>query len=289
MRIHPECVPCLLARVRFESELAAPERAMDALLAAAAEIGASCPNDVSAQVATRAHRAAYEALGTRDPSEEQKRLSNQVALRLLPRARDMYCKSAPGERLRVATLLSIVGNVLDFGIAGGLDEPGKLEDAFEDLVAQGLGRDDTDDLSGMLGPGVRVAYLADNCGEVVFDQLLIGELKGRGCIVDLVVKGDPILTDATRDDVEELGLDRIVDRVLDTGPMAVGVDLDTVPDGTRRAIQEADLVISKGMANLESLSDTDIRPIAYLLRTKCDPVAGTVGEAKDINVAILYS
>ncbi len=289
MRIHPECVPCLLARVRFESELSAPERAVDALLAAAAEIGNSCPNDVSAQVATRAHRAAYEALGTRDPYKEQKRLSNHVALKLLPRARDIYRKSAREERLRVATLLSIVGNVLDFGIAGGLDDPGKLEDAFEDLVAQGLGRDDTDDLGGMLGPGVRVAYLTDNCGEVVFDQLLIGELKGRGCVVDLVVKGDPILTDATREDVKELGMDRLVDRVLDTGPLAVGVDLDTVPDETRRAIQEADLVISKGMANLESLSDTDIRPIAYLLRTKCDPVAGTVGEAKDINVAKLYS
>ena len=57
---------------------------------------------------------------------------------------------------------------------------------------------------------------------------------------------------------------------------------------TREAIEGADLVISKGMANLESLSDSDIRPIAYLLRTKCDPVAGTVGEAKDINCAKLF-
>jgi len=87
VRIHPECVPCLLARVRHESELCAPDRAMDALLAAAAEMGKACPNDVSAEVATRVHAAAYKALGTRDPYAEQKRTSNEVALKLLPQAR----------------------------------------------------------------------------------------------------------------------------------------------------------------------------------------------------------
>ncbi len=289
MQIHPECVPCLLARVRFEAEISAPEKAMDALLAAAAEIGNSCPNDVSAEVATRVHRAAYEALGTDDPYAEQKRLSNEVALRLLPRARELYRICAPEDRLRTATLLSIVGNVLDFGIEGGLADPGKMEDVFGDLVAQGLGRDDTDRMTDLLVPGARVAYLTDNCGEIVFDQILLEELRERGCAVTLVVKGDPILTDATRKDVEELELEAMVDRVVDTGPLAVGVDLTTVPVGTRRAIEDSDMVISKGMANLESLSDSDIRPIAYLLRTKCDPVAGTVGEAKDINVVVLFS
>ncbi len=261
---------------------------MEAILAAAREIGDSCPTDVSAEVATRAHRAAYEALGLDDPYAEQKALSNRVALRLLPRAREMYASAPATEKLRTAALLSIVGNVLDFGIEGGLDDPGSLEGAFEGLVAQGLGRDDSDALAGLLAPGTRVAYLTDNCGEIVLDQLLLEELRSRGCQVTLVVKGEPILTDATRQDVDELGLGALVDRVVDTGPRAVGVDLATVPAETREAIESADLVISKGMANLESLSDTEVRPIAYLLRTKCHPVAGTVGEAKDINVVKLF-
>ncbi|UCC94271.1 MAG: DUF89 family protein [Thermoplasmata archaeon] len=281
-------MPCLLARVRFEAEISAPDRAMEALLAAAAEIGNSCPNDVSAEVATRAHRAAYEALGTRDPYAEHKRLSNEVALKLLPRARELYNSCAPEDRLRTAVLLSIVGNVLDFGIRGGLAAPDNLEGVFDGLVAEGLGRDDSDVLEEHLVNGAHVAYLTDNCGEIVFDQILLEELRDRGCKVSLVVKGDPILTDATREDVEELGMEALVFRVLDTGPIAVGVDLGTVPDVTRQAITGADIVISKGMANLESLSDTYIRPIAYLLRTKCDPVANAVGEAKDINVAKLF-
>jgi uncharacterized protein with ATP-grasp and redox domains len=288
VRIHDECVPCLLARVRFEAMSSNPDAAMEALLAAAREIGASAPGDVSAEVATRVHRAAYEALGTDDPYAESKRLSNEVALGLLPRARELYSNSSSEDRLRTAALLSIVGNVLDFGIEGGLSDPMMMDQAFGHLVEEGLGRDDSDLLEELLVPGARVAYLTDNCGEIVFDQILLQELRERGSHVTLVVKGDPILTDATRDDVEELGLALLVDQVMDTGTLAVGVDLGTMPTETRSAIEGADLVISKGMANFESLSDSPIRPIAYLLRTKCYPVASTLGEAKDINVLRLF-
>ena len=288
MRLDPECVPCLLARVRFEAGLADGERSIDAVLAAAREVAGSSASDVSAVVATRAHRAAYAALGTDDPYAGLKRASNEVALRILPRAREMLGSSAPGDRLRTAALLSIVGNVLDSGIKGGLEDVRRLEHEFEHLVAQGLGRDDTDAMAALLGPATRVAYLADNCGEVVLDTLLMDELRARGCHVTLVVKGAPILTDATRADVDALGLAAHADAVMDTGQFAVGIDLGTLPAETREAVTGADLVVSKGMANFESLSDSGIRPIAYLLRTKCHPVARTLGEAKDINVVKLY-
>ncbi len=289
MELTDECIPCLLARVRFEARLSRSDRALEAVLAAAREIAASCPGDVSAEVATRAHRAAYEALGTDDPYAEVKGQANRVALRLLPRAREIIEDSPAADRLRTAALLSIVGNVLDFGIKGGLDEAGMLEEEFGRLVAAGLGRDDSDAVGRLLGNGRRIAYLTDNCGEVVLDQLLLDELRARGCRVALVVKGEPILTDATRADVEELGLDDHVDEVLDTGPMAVGIDLATVPEGTRAALGSADVILSKGMANYESLSEAPYRPIAYLLRTKCEPIARSLGEAKNINVFKLYS
>lgn len=288
MRIHDECVPCLLARVRHEALLSNPDAAVEALLAAARELGDSSPGEVSAEVATRVHRAAYEALGTDDPYAEAKRESNDVALKLLSRARELYMESPPPDRFRTAALLSIVGNVLDFGIEGGLEDAASLDQAFDYLVEEGLGRDDSDGLIDLMVPDAKVAYLTDNCGEIVFDQILLEEIRGLGCHVTLVVKGEPILTDATRADVEELGLGQKVDRVLDTGPLAVGVDLTTVPPETREAIEGADVVISKGMANFESLSDSPLRPIAYLLRTKCDPVASTLGEAKDINVLKLF-
>jgi len=42
------------------------------------------------------------------------------------------------------------------------------------------------------------------------------------------------------------------------------------------------------MANFESLSETDLAPIAYLLRTKCRPVADSIGLKLDLNAVKLF-
>ncbi|MGB2580908.1 MAG: ARMT1-like domain-containing protein, partial [Thermoplasmata archaeon] len=57
--------------------------------------------------------------------------------------------------------------------------------------------------------------------------------------------------------------------------------------GFGERLRSYDLIIAKGMANYESLSETDIGPVAYLLRTKCDPIADSLGLKKDINAAKL--
>ena len=104
----------------------------------------------------------------------------------------------------------------------------------------------------------------------------------------LVVKGEPILMDVTMDDVKTLGLDRLVDEVETTNAFAVGVDLSKITPSLKKKLERADLIISKGMANWESFSDENNSPIAYLLRTKCGPVASGLGVEKDVNVAKLY-
>jgi uncharacterized protein with ATP-grasp and redox domains len=59
-------------------------------------------------------------------------------------------------------------------------------------------------------------------------------------------------------------------------------------DDLRRALEQADLIISKGMANYETFSETDYRPVAHLLRTKCRPVAEAMGIKTDLNVVKVY-
>jgi uncharacterized protein with ATP-grasp and redox domains len=62
-----------------------------------------------------------------------------------------------------------------------------------------------------------------------------------------------------------------------------------LPAETMRATKEADVIVSKGMANYESLSDEGFRPIAYLMRAKCEPVARSIGVKKGWNVAKLVN
>jgi len=101
------------------------------------------------------------------------------------------------------------------------------------------------------------------------------------------VRGGNIVTDATMEDVRAMGLEKKVDRVLTTGSNAIGVCMRELPAETLEAMMEADVIISKGMANYESLSDEGFRPIAYLMRAKCEPVARSMGVTKGWNVARL--
>ncbi len=287
MRMTPECVPCLIRRVLFETEEVRPEKSVESVRSAAEALGKLFGDDVcSATVATEVHRETYRIIGDDDPYKALKRKSNEVALELYPAA-ERFVKASKNP-LRDAFLCAIMGNVLDFGIGTGYDHPSKLKKEFKNLLAEGLGHDDTPRIRRMLGKAETVVYLVDNCGEVVFDRLALKELKNLDLGVTLVLKEEPILTDVTRKDIRGLGIEKIVDRVIEAPGFAIGIDLRSLRGAFGRTLRDADLVIAKGMANFEALSETDIAPIAYLLRTKCTPVARAMGLRKDINAVKLF-
>lgn len=288
MKIHAKCIPCLLNRTLYETNLIDPSKALKVVEEACRIIDKYDLKDTcSAVVATEVHNATYSIIGTKDPYKMIKNRCNQTALSLLKRAEDFIESS--DDRLKSAILCSIIGNVLDFGIPSSPDSPERLIEEFDNLLVEGLSVDDTDKVRTTLETGKKVLYFTDNCGEIVFDRLLLNEIKKFDVELTLVVKGEPILTDATLEDVTEFRIDNIVDKVLTTGCFAVGIDFDHLPENLSGALKDADLIISKGMANYETFSETDYRPIAYLLRTKCEPVAEDMGLITNINVIKMYS
>ncbi len=132
-------------------------------------------------------------------------------------------------------------------------------------------------------------YLSDNCGEIVLDRLLIRYLKEHGSHVTLAVKEAPILNDATLRDARDLGLDALADKLTTTGGGAeIGICREIIPDDLRDAISRCTLIIAKGMANFESLSEMDnLPPVAYLLAAKCKPVADELGVPVGSKIALL--
>jgi uncharacterized protein with ATP-grasp and redox domains len=282
----PECVPCLIRRVLFEAEQVDVSLSAAATRNAAEMLGELFGDNVcSATVATQVHRKTYQLLGTNDPYDALKRKSNEIALDIYPSAEKFVTSSK--DPLRAAFLCSIMGNVLDFGIGVGYDNPERLKKEFENLLAEGLGWDDTTRIKALLKKAENVVYLVDNCGEVVLDRLALKELKKFDMDLTLVVKEKPILTDATRKDISGLGMERIADRIVEAPGFAVGIARDSLTGEFGRMMENADLIIAKGMANFESLSETDLAPVAYLLRTKCSPVAKALGLRKDINAVKL--
>ena len=179
---------------------------------------------------------------------------------------------------------------MDFGIEGASSHPESLAEIFEDLFVDDLGYDDTDDLKKLLLESKKVLLFTDNCGEIVFDKILCRELKkfNPNIFLTLVVKGEPIISDATLEDIKDFNFEEVTDEILTTGCFAIGLDFDKLPVELKEALDQADLIICKGMANYEAFSETDYSPIAYLLRTKCNPIASSMKLPKNISAVKLF-
>jgi uncharacterized protein with ATP-grasp and redox domains len=233
------------------------------------------------QIASRIHRQAYEILGNPDPFAELKALGNRQAIEV--------CKEVRKElsTFREYVLASVIGNTFDYGVKGHTVER-NFSAFFQREFVQGLAIDDTDKIAPLCS---RVVYLSDNCGEIVLDRLLIEYLKSQGSHVTLAVKEFPILNDATLRDAEELGLDTLVDQITTTGGGAeIGICIENIPEDLRDAIAKCTIIIAKGMANFESLSEMgNLPPVAYLMATKCKPVADEVGVPVGSKIALLQT
>ena len=291
MKIQIECVPCLLRRIVFESEQSTndkktQQKTLKKTLTLLSDL--YDPNVCSASIATKIHRIAYDTLEDKDPYKDLKKQSNKIAKTLVPRVEELI--SFSDEPLHMSMLCSIVGNMMDFGIRGGSKDPNELNDIFEEIISEDLGWDDTDEVKKILLKSKNVILFTDNCGEIVFDKILCREIKKfySDIFLTLVVKGEKILSDATLEDAKEIDMDEVVDEILTTGCFAVGVDFNKLPKDVKERLDNSDLIICKGMANYESFSETNYRPIVYLLRTKCSAIANSMNLPIDICAVKLY-
>ena len=286
MKITPECIPCLLNRLLFETYLLDKNRAEAVIKDACGIVYHDFSSNISsAELATQIHKRAYEILNTSDPYESIKATAMSVGLQLQPKAEKLIENSS--DKLRAAIQCAIVGNILDFGIEGSVKTPEELIDNFEKYLSEGLGHDDVDLLKNYLKKGKNILFFTDNCGEIVFDKLLCKELKKYNANLIVVVKGEPILSDATLADAEQIGMGDVSDEIITTDGYAVGLNVKEISNELQERLDSADIIISKGMANFEALSETSYKPIMYLLRTKCAPVASALSLSKNLNVAKL--
>jgi len=283
MEMRPECVPCLLKRVLFQAQLADNGTEFIALKDAMAVFSEGFREGRnSAELATEVHRAAYKAMNVSDPYKELKIRADSVAEEYMGFAEEYISSSA--DRMKAAILVASIGNIMDFGVELAIDDPDMFRKEFRKLLEQGIGHDDTDAVKNILSNAKSVIYVFDNCGESQFDKLLIRELRKNGLKVIGIVRGEPILNDVSPSDAERTGLNEEVDEMHTTSEFRIGLLLSSLTEDLRKKIASADIMIAKGMANFESLSDQDIGiPVVYILRTKCTPVADALGIPTEIN------
>ena len=116
-------------------------------------------------------------------------------------------------------------------------------------------------------------YLHDNCGEIVLDKILIRTIKKLypEISVTSVVRGSAIINDVTRADAEYIGLSGYAE-VIDNGTNVPGTPLNEVTKELKGLLKSSDIVLSKGLGNLETLYACGYK-IYYVFACKCEHIA----------------
>lgn len=225
---------------------------------------------------TLVHRAVREFTGDPDPYLAEKKRYNALALERLDDVRRWLASSNnPRETI---LKLAIAGNSIDFALENVSVE--QVDAAIRNAVDGPL-NGSADAFYDAVQAADSILYLADNAGEIVYDKLLVESLVNDfKKSVTVVTRGAPILNDALLEDAREVGLDAVA-RVIGNGGDGLGTIFDLTSDEFRREFAQADLVVAKGLANFESLSDPSQKlvpkKIAFLFKAKCKFIAASVG------------
>ena len=175
-----------------------------------------------------------------------------------------------------ALQFAVLGNYLDFSALRGQVSFEKLEQMLDSAKELDLDRQVYEKLCGDLQAGQRLLYVTDNAGEIGFDKLFAQAIAQRypQLQITFCVRGGPALNDATREDAVAVG---VPFPVIDNGTCIPGTDLQQISDTARQAFREADVILSKGMANVETLLGCRY-PVYYIFLIKCKMFADIFGK-----------
>lgn len=273
MKTELECLPCFIAQVRRTLSHAGVngDRGRGIVRKAESIIEKASLDQEPARITTLLHRLMRAEAGS-DPYKKVKDVYNRIALELLPSVR-LRAAAAGTDSLAGGVRAAIAGNVIDFGIYESIDLDRSLDESFRLPLSQ----TDYFTFSLAVRKAENILYLCDNAGEIVFDRVLVDILRGMDKKVTAVVKGIPVINDATMEDARAAGLCESASRVIDNGNDGIGTLLELCSGEFGDAYRSADLIISKGQANFETLMQEQDGRIYFLFKVKCSVVAKVLG------------
>jgi uncharacterized protein with ATP-grasp and redox domains len=208
------------------------------------------------------YKIIYHTADTDDPFRDIKKNSTDLLLNRYDEMKKMI--RADRDPLYTALRFAAIGNAIDLGANPDCDieaELARLHDSDFDVCDYQEFQDSVKKARNML-------YIADNAGETVMDRLLIEQM---GKETTYAVRSRPIINDATVDDARQAGIDRVA-HIIPSGSDAPGTVWSLCSEEFKRIFSGADMVISKGQGNYETLSDQK-RSMYFLLMVKCPVIA----------------
>ena len=291
MKTYLECIPCFFKQALEAARLSgANSRTQKEILDAVALSMPNFPLSASPpEMARVIHGIVKRITGKQDPYAKIKEKSNNLALKVYPKLKEKILRSK--DKLLTAVELAIAGNIIDYGVKNSVNVKEELDKILDKENA--AIRKESKSLFNYrrfktsLDKAKNILYLADNSGEVVFDRILIEEMKKRNRNMDIIyaVKEKPVINDALAEDARIAGIQECA-KIISSGVDTPGTVLSRCSSKFLKIYRRADMIISKGQGNFEALSNSK-RLIFFLFMAKCPVVAQDV-KCKVGDIVLLY-
>lgn len=269
MAISSFCIGCIVSRQEKRiRELPFEEDVKEAFMKELCGVIANAPTEATSPVIVAKIRELFKKyFDIVDSYEEEKTHYNELMLGCEDVLAEMIASAK--EPLKEAMRLARIGNYIDFGALNEVNEE-KLGELFAESDNDTVDEKEWAALKADMDKGNSLVYLTDNCGEIVIDKLFIKEIKKAYPQLDItvIVRGGNVLNDATLEDAKAVGLTEVV-KVIGNGSNIAGNSLGYISTEAEELIRNADVVISKGQGNFESLNRCGLN-IYYLFLCKCD-------------------
>jgi len=277
VKLASECMSCLIEQIERAIRLLQPS-APNSLIVETQHrlmkyISDHKPNSLrSEDLGTITYQYIAESLGIKDPYKEQKAMYNQLALDIYPKILEFVKNSE--DPLQHAITASIMGNCIDFGSPLSIDF-----EEFHKFSGSTLGENNQYEIFlHALDKAKKILILGDNTGEIVFDKIMVKILTETYPNKKFIfaVRGGPIINDATMEDAISIGLTEVCEVIESSA--SPGAIVKHSPLKFQRIFQEADLIVSKGQGNFESIISTPTtQNVFFFLKAKCKLISRVFG------------
>lgn len=277
-RLHPECISCM-TKVHLEKcSKDMPQEIKVEYMQKVLKIIAEAPAKYGAPVIVRTiQKIQEEMLGIKQEYAEIKKHYNAVMMRYENQVLEHMAKAE--DPIKTGIQYAMIGNYIDFGARITVTEE-HLTELLGTPERFVLDEKQYAEFTIDLKKAKKLVYLTDNCGEIVMDKLLIGQIKNKYPDLELtvMVRGAEVINDATMEDAVQVGLSKIV-KVVPNGSDIAGTWWEEISEEAKTLLEKADIIISKGQGNFETLRKCGLN-IYYIFLCKCDLFANTFGVPK---------
>ncbi len=276
MTMDAQCMVCHFKRNVDTARTLGDDATATAFAKALMELYLSLPEGTNTPSIGPAVNDLYQRFYGLEPDRfrAEKEESNRFVMERLDLIRNR-AETAPDPVL-AALKLAILGNYIDFSALQGEVSFEKLDKMMESAMDMELSN--YDGLCQDLQNGRKLLYLTDNAGEIGFDRILAEQIQKAypHLSITFCVRGGPAQNDATREDAAAVG---IPFPVIDNGNAIAGTDLPRLGPDARQALEQADVILSKGQGNAETLLGCGYN-IYYAFLIKCPRFIARYGKPK---------